>query len=138
MDMNLYELIRGRKHYLPEARVKDYMYQLLKSMDHMHRNGIFHRCGMDGGARRAGRKVWDGWGGARRAGRKVWDGWGTQGGRAGRWEVTGVGRGCGSGFELHSLSSSWTLWGAAWRQGRRGGQRDVTGCRQVGGSGHGF
>mmetsp|Transcript_20325 Transcript_20325/g.60413 ORF Transcript_20325/g.60413 Transcript_20325/m.60413 type:complete len:514 (-) Transcript_20325:855-2396(-) len=43
MDMNLYELIRGRKHYLPEARVKDYMYQLLKSMDHMHRNGIFHR-----------------------------------------------------------------------------------------------
>ena len=43
MDMNIYELIRGRRHYLPEARLKDYMYQLLKSMDHMHRNGIFHR-----------------------------------------------------------------------------------------------
>ena len=43
MDMNIYELIRGRRHYLPEARIKLYMYQLLKSMDHMHRNGIFHR-----------------------------------------------------------------------------------------------
>uniref|UniRef100_A0A7S3EU05 Protein kinase domain-containing protein n=1 Tax=Haptolina ericina TaxID=156174 RepID=A0A7S3EU05_9EUKA len=43
MDMNIYELIRGRRHYLPESRIKVYMYQLLKSMDHMHRNGIFHR-----------------------------------------------------------------------------------------------
>ena len=43
MDMNIYELIRGRRHYLPEGRIKGYMYQLLKSMDHMHRNGIFHR-----------------------------------------------------------------------------------------------
>jgi len=43
MDMNIYELIRGRRQYLPEARVKSYMYQLIKAMDHMHRNGIFHR-----------------------------------------------------------------------------------------------
>ena len=43
MDMNIYELIRGRRHYLPEPRVKLYMYQLIKAMDHMHRNGIFHR-----------------------------------------------------------------------------------------------
>eukprot|EP00742_Colponemidia_sp_Colp-10_P000619 GILJ01000677.1.p1 GENE.GILJ01000677.1~~GILJ01000677.1.p1 ORF type:complete len:552 (+),score=78.06 GILJ01000677.1:158-1813(+) len=43
MDMNMYECIRGRRHYLPESRVKLYMYQLIKSMDHMHRNGIFHR-----------------------------------------------------------------------------------------------
>ena len=43
MDMNIYELIRGRRHYLPEQHVKKYMYQLVKSMDHMHRNGIFHR-----------------------------------------------------------------------------------------------
>eukprot|EP01028_Stygiella_incarcerata_P012076 TRINITY_DN7260_c0_g1_i1.p1 TRINITY_DN7260_c0_g1~~TRINITY_DN7260_c0_g1_i1.p1 ORF type:complete len:577 (-),score=119.88 TRINITY_DN7260_c0_g1_i1:435-2165(-) len=43
MDMNIYELIRGRRHYLPEEKVKLYMYQLLKAMDHMHRNGIFHR-----------------------------------------------------------------------------------------------
>ena len=43
MDMNIYELIRGKKHYLPEGRVQRYMYQLVKSMDHMHKNGIFHR-----------------------------------------------------------------------------------------------
>jgi renal tumor antigen len=43
MDMNMYDAIKGRRHYLPENRVKYYMYQLLKSIDHMHRNGIFHR-----------------------------------------------------------------------------------------------
>lgn len=43
MHCNIYELIRGRRHYLPESRVKMYTYQLVKAMDHMHRNGIFHR-----------------------------------------------------------------------------------------------
>ncbi|XP_025105892.1 MAPK/MAK/MRK overlapping kinase-like isoform X2 [Pomacea canaliculata] len=43
MDMNIYELIRGKRHYLPERKVKHYMYQLMKSIDHVHRNGIFHR-----------------------------------------------------------------------------------------------
>ena len=53
MDMNLYDAIKGkylynivfvgRRHYVPENRIKYYMYQLLKSIDHMHRNGIFHR-----------------------------------------------------------------------------------------------
>lgn len=43
MDMNIFELIRGRRHFLPEKKVKFYMYQLLKAMDHIHRNGIFHR-----------------------------------------------------------------------------------------------
>ncbi|XP_077997469.1 MAPK/MAK/MRK overlapping kinase-like [Glandiceps talaboti] len=43
MDMNIYEMIRGRRHYLPEQKIKNFMYQLLKSIDHMHRNGIFHR-----------------------------------------------------------------------------------------------
>lgn len=42
--MNIYELIRGRRHYLAEDRVRSYMYQLMKALDHMHRNGIFHRC----------------------------------------------------------------------------------------------
>lgn len=44
-DMNIYELIRGRRHYVAEERVRAYMYQLMKALDHMHRNGIFHRCG---------------------------------------------------------------------------------------------
>lgn len=43
MDMNLYELIRGRRHYLAEDKVRLYMYSLMKALDHMHRNGIFHR-----------------------------------------------------------------------------------------------
>jgi renal tumor antigen len=43
MDMNMYDAIKGRRHYVPEARIKFYMFQLLKSIDHMHRNGIFHR-----------------------------------------------------------------------------------------------
>ncbi|KAJ8341663.1 hypothetical protein SKAU_G00339540 [Synaphobranchus kaupii] len=43
MEMNIYELIRGRQYPLPENKVKHYMYQLCKSLDHMHSNGIFHR-----------------------------------------------------------------------------------------------
>mmetsp|Transcript_75752 Transcript_75752/g.239562 ORF Transcript_75752/g.239562 Transcript_75752/m.239562 type:complete len:568 (+) Transcript_75752:190-1893(+) len=43
MEMNLYEAIKGRRHYLPEMKVKQYMYEVLKALDHMHRNGIFHR-----------------------------------------------------------------------------------------------
>ncbi|XP_037687744.1 MAPK/MAK/MRK overlapping kinase isoform X2 [Choloepus didactylus] len=43
MDMNIYELIRGRRHPLSERKIMHYMYQLCKSLDHMHRNGIFHR-----------------------------------------------------------------------------------------------
>jgi renal tumor antigen len=43
MEMNIYELIRGRRHYLPEEMILNYMFQLAKSLDHMHRHGIFHR-----------------------------------------------------------------------------------------------
>jgi len=43
MDMNLYEAIKGLRHYLPDQKVKAYMYEMLKALDHMHRNGIFHR-----------------------------------------------------------------------------------------------
>lgn len=43
MEMNIYERIKGRKHHLPEELVKSYTFQLCKALDHMHRNGIFHR-----------------------------------------------------------------------------------------------
>ncbi|KAH3757237.1 long flagella protein [Pelomyxa schiedti] len=43
MEMNLYELIKGRKTYLPERKVKILMWQLLKALSHMHQKGIFHR-----------------------------------------------------------------------------------------------
>jgi len=43
MDMNMYELIKDRKTYLSQSKVKHYMYQLFKAVDQMHRKGIFHR-----------------------------------------------------------------------------------------------
>ncbi|XP_057315781.1 MAPK/MAK/MRK overlapping kinase-like [Hydractinia symbiolongicarpus] len=43
LDMNLYEVIKGRRNYLTETKCKQYTYQTLKALDHMHRNGIFHR-----------------------------------------------------------------------------------------------
>ena len=43
MEKNLYEAIKGRNKYLPEAKVKGWMYQVLKGLNFMHRNGIFHR-----------------------------------------------------------------------------------------------
>jgi len=43
MDANLYELIKGRRHYLNPQLIKSYVWQLMKSLDHMHRKGIFHR-----------------------------------------------------------------------------------------------
>ncbi len=41
--MNLYEAIEGRKKYLPEKKAKFWIYQTLKALDFMHKNGIFHR-----------------------------------------------------------------------------------------------
>ena len=43
MDQNMYESIKGKKIYLAEKKVQNYMYQLLKSLDFMHKKGIFHR-----------------------------------------------------------------------------------------------
>ncbi|GIX91326.1 hypothetical protein CDAR_86641 [Caerostris darwini] len=43
MDLNMYELLKARKKPLPEFRVKSYIYQLIRSLDHIHRHGIFHR-----------------------------------------------------------------------------------------------
>jgi renal tumor antigen len=43
-DMNIYELIRGRRHYVAEDRVRAFMYQLLRAMDHMHRWGALGAC----------------------------------------------------------------------------------------------
>ena len=43
MDMNLYEYIRTVDDYIDSKQLKVFMYQLLKAIDHMHKNGIFHR-----------------------------------------------------------------------------------------------
>ena len=41
--MNFYEVIKERKTYLPEAKIRNWMYQLVLAIDHMHSKGIFHR-----------------------------------------------------------------------------------------------
>ena len=41
--MNLYEAIKDRKKYLSERKTKMWIYQTLKALEFMHRNGIFHR-----------------------------------------------------------------------------------------------
>ncbi|XP_041667991.1 MAPK/MAK/MRK overlapping kinase-like isoform X2 [Cheilinus undulatus] len=38
MEMNIYEFILGRETPLPDHTVKNYMYQLCKSLEHMHRD----------------------------------------------------------------------------------------------------
>ena len=43
MDMNLYELIKAKNELIPEQKVKNYMFQVIKAIDYMHKNGIFHR-----------------------------------------------------------------------------------------------
>lgn len=51
MECNMYEATKGTinhkpldcKHYLSEGKVRSFMYQTLKAIDYMHRNGIFHR-----------------------------------------------------------------------------------------------
>ena len=41
--MNLYEWMRSYKTEIPEHKVRNFIYQILRALDHMHRNGIFHR-----------------------------------------------------------------------------------------------
>ncbi|KAH9575706.1 hypothetical protein CY35_01G124700, partial [Sphagnum magellanicum] len=43
MDMNIYEFIQRQYNHVAEESIKNYMYQLMKAMDHMHQQGIFHR-----------------------------------------------------------------------------------------------
>ncbi|XP_015594479.1 probable serine/threonine-protein kinase DDB_G0268078 isoform X2 [Cephus cinctus] len=44
MDMSLYDMMKARKgRIILEQKVKIYLYQLLKGLEHLHRHGIFHR-----------------------------------------------------------------------------------------------
>ena len=40
MELNVFP---DRKSFLPEQKVRMFMYQLCKAIYHMHKNGIFHR-----------------------------------------------------------------------------------------------
>ena len=43
MDMNLYECLKNTKNPLTLQKIKLYMFQVLRSIQFMHRKGIFHR-----------------------------------------------------------------------------------------------
>mmetsp|Transcript_8112 Transcript_8112/g.26631 ORF Transcript_8112/g.26631 Transcript_8112/m.26631 type:complete len:421 (+) Transcript_8112:258-1520(+) len=43
MEANLFEIIRGRRHYLQPRLVSSLLFQILLALDHMHGKGIFHR-----------------------------------------------------------------------------------------------
>lgn len=39
----MYDFIKNRNRKLSESRVKNYLYQLIRGLNHLHRNGFFHR-----------------------------------------------------------------------------------------------
>lgn len=43
MDMSLYDFFKDRKKTLSEKRCKNYLYQMVLGLHHLHRSGIFHR-----------------------------------------------------------------------------------------------
>eukprot|EP00887_Chlorella_sp_A99_P006950 scaffold2.g6950.t1 len=43
MDCNLYQLMKDRDRYFPEARVRNWVFQVLQGLAYMHRQGLFHR-----------------------------------------------------------------------------------------------
>lgn len=43
MDMSMYDYIRTKKKGLSECRARNYLYQILVGLDHLHSHGLFHR-----------------------------------------------------------------------------------------------
>jgi protein kinase len=43
MTQNLYQQIKDRDRYFPEARVKSWIYQIVQSIAYLHKHGYFHR-----------------------------------------------------------------------------------------------
>lgn len=41
--MNLYQLCKDREKLIPEAKVRNYTYQILQGLAYMHKHGFFHR-----------------------------------------------------------------------------------------------
>lgn len=43
MECNLYEYMKDRKKYFPEAQLRNVLYQMIQGLAFMHSNGYFHR-----------------------------------------------------------------------------------------------
>ena len=43
MEGNLYQYLKDRDSFYPETRIRNWLYQIVQSLAHMHRHGYFHR-----------------------------------------------------------------------------------------------
>ena len=43
LDQNIYQMTKDRKKFLPEARIRHIMFQILSGLAYMHKHGFFHR-----------------------------------------------------------------------------------------------
>lgn len=43
LDQNIYQLTKDRNKFLPEARVRNIMFQIFQGLAYMHKHGYFHR-----------------------------------------------------------------------------------------------
>mmetsp|Transcript_23539 Transcript_23539/g.65439 ORF Transcript_23539/g.65439 Transcript_23539/m.65439 type:complete len:510 (-) Transcript_23539:294-1823(-) len=43
MESNLYEFTKAQTRKLPEAKIRNLMFQVLQGLNHVHKNGYFHR-----------------------------------------------------------------------------------------------
>lgn len=43
MEANLYQYVKDRDKFYPETRIRNWLYQIVQSLAHMHRQGYFHR-----------------------------------------------------------------------------------------------
>lgn len=43
MDMSMYDYLRTKRKGLSEVRVRNYLYQMLNGLGHLHAHGLFHR-----------------------------------------------------------------------------------------------
>jgi len=43
LDQNVYQLTKDRTKYLPEAKIRNIMFQIFQGLAHMHKFGYFHR-----------------------------------------------------------------------------------------------
>jgi len=43
VSQNLYQLTKEQKKFIPEAKVKKYMFQIMSGLHYMHKQGYFHR-----------------------------------------------------------------------------------------------
>jgi len=43
LDGNLYELMKDRDKLFPEAKIRNFIYQILQGLAYMHKHGFFHR-----------------------------------------------------------------------------------------------